>query len=138
MVNFLNFVMQEWLLVSGLAALIIVYSWSERIKSGLPISTHELTGLLNSEKAVVLDIRASAEFKAGHLIDAVSIPHEKINTDVAILEKYKTKIIIIVDKMGQHSGHIGRVLAKQGYDVRRLSGGISEWQNQNLPLIKGK
>jgi len=29
-------------------------------------------------------------------------------------------------------------LAKAGYDVRRLSGGISEWQNQNLPLVKGK
>lgn len=130
--------MQEWLLVGGLAVLIVVYSWSERIKNGVPISTHELTKLLNSEQAIVLDIRATAEFKAGHLVDAINIPHEKINTDVATLEKYKTKTIIIIDKMGQHSGHIGRLLAKQGYDVRRLSGGISEWQGQNLPLIKGK
>ncbi len=136
--NFLNFVMQEWILVSGLAILIMVYSWSERIKSGVPISTHELTKLLNSEKAIVLDIRATAEFKAGHLVDSVNIPHEKINTDATMLEKYKTKTIIIIDKMGQHSGHVGRLLAKQGYDVRRLSGGISEWQGQNLPLIKGK
>ncbi len=130
--------MQEWLLVGGLAALIMVYSWSERIKSGLPISTHELTTLLNSEKAIVLDIRATAEFKMGHLVDAVNIPYEKINSDLSSLDKYKTKIIIVVDKMGQHSGHVGRLLAKQGFDVRRLSGGISEWQNQNLPLIKGK
>ncbi len=136
--NFLNFVMQEWLLVGGLAALIMVYSWSERIKSGLPISTHELTILLNLEKAIVLDIRATAEFKMGHLVDAVNIPYEKINSDLSSLDKYKTKIIIVADKMGQHSGHVGRLLAKQGFDVRRLSGGISEWQNQNLPLIKGK
>lgn len=130
--------MQEWLLVGGLAVLIVVYFWSERIKNGVPISTHELTKLLNSEQAIALDIRTSAEFKTGHLVDAINIPHEKINADVATLEKYKTKTIIIVDKMGQHSGHIGRLLAKQGYDVRRLSGGISEWQGQNLPLIKGK
>ena len=136
--NFLNFVMQEWLLVSGLAILIMIYSWSERLKSGVTISTHELTALLNSEKAVVLDIRATAEYKAGHLVDAINIPHDKINSDLVSLEKYKTKIIIVVDKMGQHSGHIGRLLSKQGYDVRRLSGGISEWQSQNLPLIKSK
>lgn len=136
--NFLNFVMQEWLLVSGLAILIMIYSWSERLKSGVTISTHELTALLNSEKAVVLDIRATAEYKAGHLVDAINIPHDKINSDLVSLEKYKTKIIIVVDKMGQHSGHIGRLLSKQGYDLRRLSGGISEWQSQNLPLIKSK
>lgn len=130
--------MQEWILVGGLAALIMAYLWSERIKSGVPISTHELTALLNSEKAVVLDIRPTAEFKAGHLVGAVNIAHEKINNDLATLEKHKAKIIIIVDKMGQHAGHVGRLLAKQGYDVRRLSGGISEWQNQSLPLIKGK
>ncbi len=136
--NLLNFVMQEWWLFGLLAALIMAYSWSERIKSGLPISTHELTTLLNTEKAVVLDIRPATEFKAGHLVGAFNISYEKVNSDLNVLDKYKNQIIIVVDKMGQHSGHIGRLLAKQGYDVRRLSGGISEWQNQNLPLIKGK
>lgn len=129
---------QEWLLVGVLAALIMLYSWSERIKSGLPISTHELTSLVNADKAIVLDIRSAVEFKAGHLVDAVNIVHERMSSDLATLEKYKMKTIIIVDKMGQHAGSVGRMLKKQGFDVRRLSGGISEWQTQNLPLIKGK
>ena len=130
--------MQEWLLVGLLAALIISYSWSERIKSGLPISTHELTGLVNAGKAIILDVRPTAEFKAGHLVDAINISYERINSDLATLEKHKVKTIIIVDKMGQQAGTVGRTLKKLGYDVRRLSGGISEWQSQNLPLIKGK
>lgn len=136
--NFFDFIAQEWILVSVLAALIAIYSWTERIKSGLPVTTNELTNLVNVHKAAVLDIRPAAEFKLGHLVDAINIPYDRINSDIAILEKYKTSIIVIVDKLGQHSGQIGRTLKKQGFDVRRLSGGISEWQSQNLPLIKGK
>ena len=136
--NVIDFLIQEWMLVALLAALAAIYFWRDRIKSGLPISTHELTSLVNAEKAVVLDIRPNAEYKAGHLVDALNIPYEKVNSDVSGLEKYKTKTIIIVDKMGQYSGVVGRSLLKQGFDVRRLSGGISEWQGQNLPLVKGK
>ncbi|MFO1389345.1 rhodanese-like domain-containing protein [Cellvibrio sp.] len=136
--SFFQFLIQEWMLTSLLAVLVIVYTMRERVKSGVPITNNQLTALVNADKAVVLDIRPSAEFKAGHLVDAINIPYERINSDLATLEKYKSKTIIIVDKMGQYAGTAGRQLAKEGFDVRRLSGGISEWQNQNLPLVKGK
>lgn len=126
------------MLTSLLLVLIIVYTLRERVKSGVPVTNNELTALVNSDKAVILDIRPSAEFKAGHLVDAINIPYERITADLATLEKYKTKTIIIVDKIGQYAGIAGRQLIKEGYEVRRLSGGISEWQNQNLPLVKGK
>jgi rhodanese-related sulfurtransferase len=137
-VSFFQFLIQEWMLTSLLAVLVIVYTMRERVKSGVPITNNQLTALVNADKAVVLDIRPSAEFKAGHLVDAINIPYERINSDLATLEKYKSKTIIIVDKMGQYAGTAGRQLAKEGFEVRRLSGGISEWQNQNLPLVKGK
>lgn len=136
--NFFQFLLQEWILTSLLAVLIIVYTMRERVKSGVPVTNNQLTALVNSDKAIILDIRPSAEFKAGHLVDAINIPYDRINSDLATLEKYKTKTIIIVDKMGQYAGTAGRQLAKEGFEVRRLSGGISEWQNQNLPLVKGK
>lgn len=136
--NFFEFLIEQWMLVGLLAVLAFVFMWTERIKSGKPISTHELTALVNKDTAVILDIRPAAEFKAGHLVDAINIPYERVSSDMALLEKHKTKTIIIVDKMGQYSGPIGRTLVKLGFDVRRLSGGISEWQSQSLPLIKGK
>ncbi len=136
--NFFQFLVQEWMLTSLLAVLVIAYTLRERVKSGVPITNNQLTTLVNSDTAVILDIRPSAEFKAGHLVDAINIPYERINSDLATLEKYKSKTIIIVDKMGQYAGTAGRQLAKEGFEVRRLSGGISEWQNQNLPLVKGK
>ena len=136
--NFIDFLIQEWILVAILAVLIAFYVLRDRLQSGLPVSPNELTQLINSEKAVVLDIRPQAEFKAGHLVSAINIAYEKINTDQSDLEKHKSKIIIVVDKMGQYSGAVGKVLIKKGFDVRRLSGGIGEWQAQNLPLVKTK
>lgn len=136
--NFIQFLIQEWMLTSLLAVLIVAYSLRERVKSGVPVSNTELTMLVNSDKAVVLDIRPSAEYKLGHLVDSINIPYDRINADMTTLEKYKSKTIIIVDRIGQYAGTAGRQLAKAGYDVRRLSGGISEWQGQNLPLVKGK
>lgn len=136
--GFIEFLIHEWMLTSLLAVLVAVYMFRERSLSGLPISPNELSSLVNAEAAVILDIRPSAEFKAGHLVDAINIPQERINSDKALLEKHKSKTIIVVDKMGQYSGHVGRLLGKEGYIVKRLAGGISEWQAQNLPLIKGK
>jgi rhodanese-related sulfurtransferase len=39
--------------------------------------------------------------------------------------------------MGQQSGEAVKVLEAKGFaHVSRMSGGISEWQLQNLPLVK--
>jgi len=133
--NFFTFLGQEWLLVGTLIVVIYVYAWRERVKSGRPIPVHEVTRLLN-DGAVLLDVRDSAEFKAGHIVGAINVPFAKINSELANLEVHKGKVIIIADKLGQHAGLVGRTLGKQGYDVRRLAGGIAEWQGQSLPLVK--
>ena len=40
--------------------------------------------------------------------------------------------------MGQHAGSAGTLLRKNGFvDVARLQGGVTEWRNQNLPVVKG-
>jgi rhodanese-related sulfurtransferase len=137
-VDILLFASQEWLLVGALIVLVYVYMWRERIKSGRPVSSHEVTQLVNQGNAVLIDAREAAEFKAGHIVGALNHPYAKLNADVSALSEFKDKTIILIDKMGQHAGPIGRKLGKEGFDVRRLSGGIAEWQAQNLPLVKGK
>lgn len=134
--NFFVFISEQWLLVSTLIVLIYIYAWRERIKSGRPISIHEVTQLLNKDSAVLLDVRDAAEFKAGHIVGAMNIPHAKVVAEIDKLEAHKSKIIIVADKLGQHAGSVGRTLEQKGFVVRRLSGGIAEWQAQNLPLVK--
>lgn len=136
MSDFFTFISHEWLLVSTLVVLIYLYAWRERVKSGPPISAHEVTRLLNSDAAVLLDVRDAAEFKAGHIAGAINIPYAKVTKDATDLESHKSKVIVIADKLGQHAGLVGRTLGKQGFTVRRLAGGIAEWQSQSLPLVK--
>jgi len=134
-VNFIEFLTQEWLLVTILAALILVYAWRERIKNGRPISAHEVTRMLNDESGVLLDVRDKAEFNAGHIPGAIHILHSKVATELGQLEPHRSKTVIVADKIGQHAGSVGRVLGQNGFEVRRLSGGIAEWQSQRLPLV---
>jgi rhodanese-related sulfurtransferase len=136
-VEIIEFITQQWLLVSLLVALLYAYMWLEKAKGGKGVSVHGMTQLVNRDEAVVLDVRDAAEFKAGHIVDALNIPYNKVAERRAELDKYKAKTLVLVDKMGTHTGAVGRQLRKEGFTVLRLEGGMSEWQNQNLPLVKG-
>ena len=135
-VEFFTFISHEWLLVSTLVVLIYLYAWRERIKNGKPVSVSEAVSLINADKAVWVDVRDASEFAAGHMVDAINIPHPKLASELDRLEKHRDQVLILVDKMGQHAGAAGRLLGAQGYVVRRLSGGAAEWRNQSLPLVK--
>ena len=132
------FVSEQWLLITLLAALIGVFVLTEQRKSGKTLTTSELVRLMNDDEAIVVDVRSAAEFESGHIHGALSIPHLKLASRIAELEKYREKIIVVADKIGQHSGAAGKKLSAAEFNVRRLGGGISEWQGSSLPLVKGK
>ena len=78
-----------------------------------------------------------ADFKQGHIVDALHIPASKLAERAAELEKYKDKPIVLVCKMGQQSGAAGKQLRSQGFDkVYKMTGGMMEWGNLQLPLVK--
>jgi len=136
MTQFLIFLGQQWLLIGALMVLVFLYIQSEIKRGGQTISVHQLTLLVNRENALVLDVRENAEFKEGHIIDALHIPFTKLKERLGELDKYKDKPIVIVDKMGQHSGAAGKQLREVGFNVSRLDGGMTEWRSSNLPVIK--
>ncbi|BFM13134.1 rhodanese-like domain-containing protein [Simiduia litorea] len=130
------FLTEQWLLVSLMCVLVYIYLWREKSKAGTSLSVHQVTALVNKGGSVLIDIRDAAEFKVGHIVDAINIPHSKVEKQLSDFAKFKDKTIILVDKMGQHTGNAGRLLRAHGYDVVRLDGGIADWQGQNLPLVK--
>ena len=133
-----EFVGNHPVLVGLFAVLLTLFIRNEAQRGGRGVSPQELVNLVNKEGAVVLDVRDSKEFDAGHIVDAVNVPHGALESRLGELEKYKTKPVTIVCKMGQHAGTAGAVLRKAGFaEVSRLSGGMSEWRNQNLPVVKG-
>jgi len=137
MEQFIEFVTSHWILVGILVALFGLLAMDSAQKAGPKVGTHEATRLMNEKNALVLDIREKADFKAGHLVDSINIPHSKLNSSLAELEKHKETPIIVVCKAGQTSSAAAKTLKDNGFaEVYRLGGGIMEWSGNNLPLVK--
>lgn len=131
-----EFALENWPWVAAMAALIVAYFVVNAAAGGKSISVHEVTRLVNQGEALLLDIRETNEYKAGHITGAMNIPFGAVNTRVSELEKYRAKRIILVDKLGQHASDVAKQLKVQGFDVVRLGGGMSEWSHQSLPVVK--
>ncbi len=138
MALFLEFLAQQWILATGLVVCGVLLINHESRKGGASLSPQQLINLINQKGAVVVDLRDKADFDAGHIVDAINIPHAKLAGQVQQLDAYREKPLVLVCKIGQHSGATGKLLAAEGFtEVSRLGGGMSEWQNSQLPLIKG-
>lgn len=134
--HLIEFVTVHYLLSGIFAVLLALLIFTEMRKGGQSLSSRELTTLLNSEQGVVLDVRNNKDFASGHIVGALNIPHDKVVSRLAELDKHKAKTIIVVDAMGQHAGTVCRELKKVGLNAARLSGGISTWRSENLPVVK--
>jgi rhodanese-related sulfurtransferase len=136
MTHFLDFLVEQWMLVSALLVMVALFLWTEGKRAGVNISVHQLTALVNNQNALVVDLREPKEFREGHIIDAINVPFAKIADRLSELEAHKSRTFILVDKMGQHSAGTGRTLKQAGFQVARLNGGMSEWIASKLPLVK--
>lgn len=132
----LEFAVNHYFLVGIWLAFVLALLWDGQQKSGKTVSTAEATMLINKQDAIVLDIREHKEYSAGHIANALNIPYSKLATRLDELNKSKEKPIILVCKSGQTVGMAGKMLKEKGFNALRLQGGMLEWQNQNLPLVK--
>ncbi len=134
---FLEFVLQQWPLVGALAVTVILLIFHESRRAGATVTPQQLTNLVNQQQAAVIDLRDQADFRKGHIVDAINIPYAKLNERIGELENLRERPVILVCKLGQYASAAGKQLQQQGFrQVYRLSGGISEWQGAQLPLIK--
>jgi len=133
-----EFVTNHFILVSIFVFLLFAFFVNEGKQGGAAVATGGLVTLINKEDAVVVDIRDAKEFKQGHIAGAINIPYGSLDDRLSELEAHKEKPVVVVCKMGQHAGAAGRKLKANGFDnVRRLSGGMAEWNNSSLPVVKG-
>ena len=138
MEQFFEFIANHPLLAGAFVVLLGLFVRNEMQRGGQTVTAQQLVGLINREGALVLDVRDKKEFREGHIVDALNIPHAALGDRLRELEKYKAKPVVVTCKMGQHSGTAGTVLRKAGFEhVVRLRGGVTEWRGQNFPVVKG-
>ncbi len=133
-----EFVANHPFLVGTFVVLLALFIRNETRRGGRSVSAQQLVDMVNRENALVLDVRDRKEFQAGHIVDAVNIPQSSLESRLDELKKHKDRPVVVVCRIGQNAGAAGTLLRKSGFEqVSRLSGGMTEWRNQNLPVVKG-
>lgn len=138
MERFFEFVGNHPFLVGAFLLLLVLFIRNETRRGGRSVTPQQLVDMVNRENAVVLDIRERKDFQSGHIVDAVNVPYSSLESRLDELKKHRERPVVVVCKIGQNAGAAGTLLRKQGFaNVSRLTGGITEWRNQNLPVVKG-
>jgi len=120
-----------------LAVLAIVIEMRSRARGGSSVGTVDAVRLANTG-ALLLDVRDSKDYEAGHIIDARHIPAADITSRAESLKKFKEKPVIVYCDGGLASAGAARALRASGFNkVVTLSGGLQSWRQENLPLVKG-
>lgn len=65
--------------------------------------------------AHVIDVRSSAEFKSGHLPNAINLPIEEIETTLPTHVKDKNQVLLLHCQSGMRSGMAKTKLTSLGY-----------------------
>ena len=135
--RFIEFAVNHWVLITLFFALLLALLVTESRRGGRTVSSQQLTHLANHEGAAIIDVRETVDYQAGHITGSINVPYTRLKDNIVEIEQYKEQPVVLVCKVGQHSGEAGRALNSQGFvDVRRLSGGIAGWKADGLPLIK--
>ena len=97
----------------------------------------EAVQLMNRRDAIVLDVRDTMEYAAGHIPNARNIPYAQLGERLRELEKLKSRPVIISDGPGARSAKVSGELQKIGFsDVFALRGGLRGWAEASLPVEK--
>ena len=132
-----TFISSHPFLVGTFILLLALFIRNETQRGGQSVSAQQLVELVNRQNALVVDVRDKKEFESGHIVDAINIPYSALESRLSELKDHKDRPLVVACKMGQHSGPAGTLLRKNGFEqVSRLTGGVAEWRNQNLPVVK--
>jgi rhodanese-related sulfurtransferase/DNA-binding transcriptional ArsR family regulator len=98
------------------------------------ISADELRERLGNNEVVLLDVRPSVEYQAGHLPEAISIPLDELERRLNELPPDKTIVAYCRGPYCVYADEALELLAKKGWEVARLEEGVAEWQQAGYRL----
>ena len=135
----MKFLIDNWMLIAVALASFGMLIWPV-LSGGMSAGAVNATGavqLINREKAVVIDVCDPAEYAAGHVGGAKSIPLNELEAKLPTVVKNKATPLVMVCASGMRAGRAAATARKLGYDkADALAGGLKSWRDANLPIDK--
>lgn len=127
------------LLLAALTVAIIVNEILRLTRGFKTLRPAEATALINRDNALVIDLRAIADFEKGHIPGSKNVLMSQFDPENKQLAPAKALPVVLVCKTGQTANDAAKRLRKAGFSqVFVLDGGITGWQQADLPLVKGR
>jgi rhodanese-related sulfurtransferase len=81
---------------------------------------------------LVLDVRSAEEFASGHVPAAINVSHEQVAARTGELDPARE--VVVYCERGTRAAKATEVLRSAGFAVRHLTGDMSGWREQGLPV----
>ena len=138
--NLWNFIAENSFLTSiglGLIVFIIVHEVKQVMRKYKEIDPNKAVQLLNNDDTLILDVREATELTAGKILGAKPFPVSTSLENLDDIEQYKEHPVIAFCSNGLKANKFCNMLTKHGFkDVYHLKGGLTAWDQANLPVIK--
>lgn len=107
---------------------------AEHVHELTPMSREELLSQARRGDVMVLDVRPEAEFQAGHLPYAQSMPLDELHKRLADLPHDKPVVAYCRGPFCLMALEAVELLRKEGFSAIRLEDGVAEWRAYGLPV----
>lgn len=98
------------------------------------IGQAELAERIAAGGVIVLDVRPTAEYSAGHIAGARSIPIEQLAESLKAIPRDVDVVAYCRGPYCVMADDAVRLLRRRGRSARRLAGGFPEWQRADRPV----
>jgi rhodanese-related sulfurtransferase len=102
-----------------------------------PISLKELRGLIRDGAVTVIDVRPAAEYDAGHIPGAISVPVAQLKRKLAEIPKKHDVVAYCRGPYCVYSVEAVEILRQHGYRARRTDEGLPDWKAEGWPIETG-
>lgn len=127
------------LALAGITLALLYNEVAGRLGGFRRIGPAQLTGLINRDNALVVDLRPVADFQKGHIAGARNVQLSQFDPEHKQLAPAKALPVVLVCKAGDSASSAAKRLRKAGFThVSVLEGGVQAWQAADLPLVKGR
>ena len=101
------------------------------------VGREELATRLEGGAVVVLDVRPTAEFGAGHIAGSRSVPIGELRRHLDALPPHAEVVAYCRGPYCVYADDAVRELRKKGFAASRLEDGFPEWKRAGLPVAAG-
>ena len=128
-----------WLALAGLTVALVANEVAGLFRGYKGLRPAGLTALVNRDNALVVDLRPIGDFEKGHIPGSKNVQMSQFDPEHKQLAAARALPVVLVCKAGQASGGAARRLRKAGFErVYVLDGGIGAWQQDGLPMARGR